>query len=52
MPVLRTYADALPGALLAYVGSDGLLEIGANGARAADLLGPLKGAKIILRSAG
>ena len=35
----RTFADAEPGALVAYVDSTGSIAIGANGASAAELLG-------------
>ena len=48
-PFVGTYADVPAGTLLAYVGSDGLLEIGANTARAVDLVGPAAGAEIVLR---
>jgi S-adenosylmethionine hydrolase len=46
VPVLRTYGDVPPGELLAYVGSFGLLEIGANGASAAAVLGLARGAPV------
>ena len=53
IPFARTYAEVPAGALLAYIGSDGLLEIGANRGRAVDLLrppgsGPLEGTEIVL----
>jgi S-adenosyl-L-methionine hydrolase (adenosine-forming) len=59
IPFARTYGEVPKGALLAYVGSDGLLEIGANASRAVDLLrqmragstgGPLGGGEIVLGS--
>ena len=52
IPVMRTFGEVPPGALLAYVGSDGLLEIAVNGGRAADLLGSPRGAEVVLGSAG
>jgi S-adenosyl-L-methionine hydrolase (adenosine-forming) len=51
IPVSGTYADVPPGALVAYVGSDGLLEIGANRGSAVDLCGSPTGAEVILRPA-
>lgn len=39
VPVLRTYSDAPPGALLALTGSEGLIEVACNGGDAAKLLG-------------
>ncbi len=48
LPLLRTFADAAPGEPLAYIGSDGLLEIGVNAGRAADRLALSVGAGITL----
>jgi len=50
VPVARTFADVPRGAPLAYVGSDGLLEIGVNGGSAASVLGLDRGAAISLVS--
>jgi S-adenosylmethionine hydrolase len=44
----RTFADAPQGTPVAYVGSDGLLEIGVNGGSAAAVLGLAAGAEIVL----
>lgn len=46
VPVLRTYGDAPAGALLAYVGSFGLVEIAANGGSAVQALGIATGARV------
>jgi S-adenosyl-L-methionine hydrolase (adenosine-forming) len=51
IPLGRTYADAEPGRPLAYVGSDGLLEIGVNRGSARGLLGLAPGAEVTLRAA-
>ncbi len=53
-PFGRTFSDVPPGSPVAYVGSDGLLEIGVNRGRAADLLAreggaaDLRGAEVSL----
>jgi hypothetical protein len=52
IPLVSTYGEVPPGTLLAYVGSDGLLEIGANGDRAVDRLGPMTDREIILHAGG
>jgi S-adenosylmethionine hydrolase len=52
IPLAVTYAEVAPGALLAYVGSDGLLEIGVNRGRAVDLVGVPANVEIVLRSGG
>lgn len=48
VPLVGTYQDVAPGALLAYVGSFGLLEIGRNQGSAAAALGVGTGATICL----
>ncbi len=50
-PLVRTYSDVQPGLPLAYIGSDGLLEIGVNRGRAVDLLPLSRGAAVILQPA-
>jgi S-adenosylmethionine hydrolase len=50
VPFARTYGDVPPGSPLAYVGSDGLLEIGVNRGRAADLFPLAPGALVTLLS--
>jgi S-adenosylmethionine hydrolase len=45
-PLRRTYGDVEPGQLLAYVGSDGSLEIAVRGGSAARLLGVGVGAEV------
>ena len=47
-PFASTYGDVSPGSPLAYVGSDGLLEIGVNRGRAVDLFPLVLGAEVIL----
>jgi len=44
----RAYSDVPPGSPLAYVGSDGLLEIGVNGGSAAASLGLPRGSEVVL----
>jgi len=53
-PVLlaRTFSDVARGSPLAYIGSDGLLEIGVNGGSAAEQLGLARGAEVILSATG
>jgi len=48
LPLLRTFAQAPSGAPLAYIGSDGLLEIGVNEGSAADLLTLAPGSQVSL----
>jgi S-adenosyl-L-methionine hydrolase (adenosine-forming) len=48
IPFARTYEDVADGLPLAYVGSDGLLEIGVNKGRAADLLPSAPGVEVAL----
>jgi len=48
IPVARTFSDVPPGNALAYVGSDGLLEIAVNGGNAAEALGLSRGSEVIL----
>ena len=50
LPLSRTYGDGAPGALLALVGSSGKIEIAANGASAAAVLGAGAGLVVILRA--
>jgi S-adenosylmethionine hydrolase len=52
LPVLHTFGEARPGVALAYVGSDGLLEIGVNRGRAAEALALAPGQEVILRIEG
>jgi S-adenosylmethionine hydrolase len=47
----RTYADVEDGALLAYVGAFGLLEVAARGDSAAERLGIGRGAAVTLHPA-
>jgi S-adenosylmethionine hydrolase len=49
-PVRRTYADVVPGSLLALIGSDGMLEIAVRNGSAATLLGVDRGAAAIVRA--
>ncbi len=48
LPLQRTFGEVPAGSPLAYVGSDGLLEIGINGGRAADALHLKRGDEIVL----
>jgi S-adenosylmethionine hydrolase len=48
IPFGRTFSDVPPGSPLAYIGSDGLLEIGVNKGRAVDVLGLARGAAVRL----
>ena len=50
VPLVRTFADVPTGSPLAYIGSDGLLEIGISGGSAARTLGVGRGARVSLRS--
>jgi len=49
--VVRTFSDVAPGSLLAYIGSDGLLEIGVNQGSAAGTLGLPRGTEVVLSAA-
>jgi S-adenosylmethionine hydrolase len=44
----RTFSDVPAGSPLAYIGSDGLLEIGVNQGSAAETLGLPRGAEVVL----
>jgi S-adenosylmethionine hydrolase len=48
----RAYADAAPGALVALVGSSGLVEVAVRDGSAAALLSAARGAPVVLRAAG
>ena len=50
--LVHTFSDVPPGSLLAYIGSDGLLEIGVNEGSAAEVLGLPRGAEVVLTAAG
>jgi S-adenosylmethionine hydrolase len=50
LPILRTYADARPGALLALNGSSGLIEIAQRDGNAARTLELSRGTRVVLRS--
>jgi hypothetical protein len=52
LPLRRTFGEAAPGEGLAYIGSDGLLELAVNQGRAADLLAIMPGTPILLVSRG
>jgi hypothetical protein len=52
IPLRATFAEAPPGEPLAYIGSDGLLEVGVNQGRAADTLSIPPGTLIRLESRG
>jgi S-adenosyl-L-methionine hydrolase (adenosine-forming) len=45
----KTFADVAPGALVAYIGSSGLLEIGLRDGSAASLTGAVRGSAVRLR---
>lgn len=45
-PVLRTFSDVAPGELVAFVGSDGMLEVAARDRSAAQLTGAALGAGV------
>ncbi|HJU90831.1 MAG TPA: SAM-dependent chlorinase/fluorinase [Gemmatimonadaceae bacterium] len=49
VPLGRTYADAASGAVLALVGSSGLVEIAVRDGSAANSLGLTRGARVILQ---
>ena len=49
LPVRRVYADVEPGAALALVGSNGLLEVAVRDGSAAERLGLRRGARVVLR---
>jgi len=48
VPLARAFSDVPLGSPLAYVGSDGLLEIGVNGGSAAGNLGFPRGSEVVL----
>ena len=50
VPVRRVYADVEPGAAVALVGSNGLLEIAVREGSAAARLGVARGARVVLRT--
>ena len=45
----KTFADVQPGALVAYIGSSGLLEIGLRDGSAAEMTGAVRGSAVRLR---
>lgn len=47
--IRRSYASVQPGELVALIGSDGLLEIAARDASAADLMGKGRGGRVTVR---
>lgn len=49
--LVHTFSDAPDGSLLAYIGSDGLLEIGVNRGSAVEMLGLQRGAEVVLSTA-
>ncbi|HVO39105.1 MAG TPA: SAM-dependent chlorinase/fluorinase [Spirochaetia bacterium] len=48
VPLGRTFSDVLPGSLLAYIGSSGLVEIAVNNGSAQELLHCAPGAQVTL----
>lgn len=52
MPILRAYADALVGDIVAVVGSSGFVEVAQRDGNAARTLGIARGTPVILRTAG
>jgi S-adenosylmethionine hydrolase len=50
MPIMRTYADAPTGDLIALVGSIGFVEVAQRDGRAADALGVTRGTPVVLRA--
>jgi S-adenosylmethionine hydrolase len=50
IPIGRTYADVLPGMLVALVGSSGLMEIAMRDGSASAELGVARGERVVLRS--
>ncbi len=50
VPLLRTYAEAAPGAPLAVIGSSGFVEVAVRNGSAARTLGLARGAKVVLRT--
>ena len=46
----RTYGDVAPGALTALIGSSGLVEIAVRDGSAAERLGVVRGARVVLRA--
>jgi S-adenosyl-L-methionine hydrolase (adenosine-forming) len=51
LPIMRTYTDVRPGAVIALVGSSGLLEIARRDGSAAAQLGLARGSAVVLRPA-
>ena len=51
-PLLRTYADAAPGELLAVTGSSGLIEVARRDGSAAAALRLGRGSRVVLRGGG
>lgn len=51
VPIGRTYADAAPGALLALVGSSGLVEVAVRDGSAARMLAVGRGTLVVMRPA-
>jgi S-adenosylmethionine hydrolase len=52
MPILRAYADALVGDIVAVVGSSGFVEVAQRDGNAARTLGIARGTPVTLRTAG
>jgi S-adenosylmethionine hydrolase len=52
VPIVRTYEDVAPGAVLAYVGSSGTLEVAVRDGRADTQLGIARGATITIDHEG
>ncbi len=52
LPLVRTYADAAPGAIIALCGSTGLIEIAQRDGNAARTLGLSRGAPVLFRARG
>jgi len=48
--IAHTYGDVASGALIALIGSSGLVEIAVRDGSAADRLGVVRGARVILRA--
>lgn len=52
MPIVRTYADATTGEIVAVIGSNGFVEIAQRDGNAAHTLGIARGVAVTLRSTG
>jgi len=52
LPIVRTYADAVPGAVLALCGSTGLIEVAVRDGSAAQELGLARGTPVVYRPLG